>query len=87
LEVLLLGVVTGDARANAPIAPASTPRIAKPTFLYVYENVTPTVLIVWSEPPAKASVVAIPDRRRLGTTMLAMNKVIPNNWEGTCKFK
>src|SRR5882762_9415939 len=78
-EVVLLGVVAGKAMANAAVPQTNAPRIAKPMFLYVYKNVTPAMLIVWREPRAKASFVATPDRRRLGTTTPAMNKVITNS--------
>jgi hypothetical protein len=74
LEVVLIRVMTGNARANVPTAPTNAPRIAKSPFLYVYNNVPATMLIVWREPLAKASYVAIPDWRKLGTAMLAMNQ-------------
>ncbi len=77
--VVGLGVVAEEAIANAAVAPTSAPRIAKPMFLYVYENVTPMMLIACREPPAKASFGATLARSRLGTTMPAMNKVITNS--------
>jgi len=76
---VLLGLAEGEAIAKAAVAPASEPRIAKPTFSYVYENVTPEMLIVWRDLSAKALIVLTPDRRRLGTTTPAMNKVIANS--------
>lgn len=61
--------------AKATMVPTNAPKMAKPTFWFVYENVIPTMLIVWRERAPKASFVAKSDRRRLGTTIPAMNKV------------
>jgi hypothetical protein len=61
--------------ANAAIAPTKAPKMAKPTFWVVNENAIPAMLIVWREPIARASCVAKSERRKLGTTIPAMNKV------------
>ncbi len=58
------------------MVPTNAPKKAKPTFWFVYENAIPAMLIVWREPAAKASLVSKSDRRRLGTTIPAKNKVI-----------
>jgi hypothetical protein len=50
--------------------------MAKPKFWDVYENVTGAMVRVWREPAAKAWFVAVPDRRKLGTAIPAMNKAI-----------
>ena len=76
VEVLLLGVVAGKGIANAAIAPTNAPKIAKPTFWFVYENAIPAMLIEWREPAVKASLVAKSDRTKLGTIIPVMNKVI-----------
>jgi hypothetical protein len=75
VEVVFLGVVARKGIANAAIAPTKAPKMAKPTFWDVYENAIPAKLIVWSEPIAKAPFVAKSERRKLGTTIPAMNKV------------
>jgi len=49
--------------------------MANSTLWVVYENANPAMLMAWREPRAKASCVANSDRRRLGTTIPAMNKV------------
>jgi hypothetical protein len=76
VKVVFLGVVAGKGMANAAIAPTKPPKMANSTFWVVYESTTPAMLIVRREPTAKASFVAKLDRRMLGTTIPAMNKVI-----------
>jgi hypothetical protein len=75
VEVVLLGVAARKDIANAVIAPTKAPKMANSTFWVVYENAIPAMLIVWREPIAKASFVAKSERRKLGTTIPAMNKV------------
>src|SRR5882762_4047431 len=75
VEVVFLGVVAVKGIANAAIAPTKPPKMANSTFWFVYENITPAMLIVRREPAAKASFLAKSDRRRLGTTIPATNKV------------
>lgn len=58
------------------MVPTKAPKMAKPTFRFVYENIIPAMLIVWRERAPKASFVAKSDRRKPGTTIPAMNKVI-----------
>jgi hypothetical protein len=60
---------------KATNAPAKLPKMANPTLWVVYENANPAMLIARREPRAKASFAANSDRRRLGTTIPAMNKV------------
>src|ERR1700719_305791 len=67
VDVVFLSVVAGKGIANAAIAPTKPPKMANSTFWFVYESTTPAMLIVWREPPAKASFVATSDRRKLGT--------------------
>ena len=76
VEVVFLGVVAGKGIANAAIAPTKPPKMTNSRFWFVYESTTPPMLIAWREPAAKASFLAKSDRRRLGTTIPAMNKVI-----------
>jgi hypothetical protein len=57
------------------MVPTKPPKMANATFWVVYENANPAMLIVRREPAAKACFVAKSDRRRLGTTIPAMNKV------------
>ena len=76
VEVVFLGVVAGKGIANAAIAPTKPPKMTNSRFWFVHESTTPPMLIVWREPAAKASFLAKSDRRRLGTTIPAMNKVI-----------
>jgi len=74
---VFLGVLARKSIANAAIAPTKAPKMANATFGCVYENAIPAILIVRREPAAKkAPFVAKSDRRRLGTTIPAMNKVI-----------
>src|SRR5205814_5029431 len=61
--------------AKANMVPTKAPRRANSTFWVVYENAIPTMLMVRREPAAKASLVAKIDRKRLGTTIPAMNRV------------
>src|SRR6266478_5348710 len=61
------------AKANMVLTKA--PKRANSTFWVVYENAIPTMLMVRREPAAKASLVAKTDRKRLGTTIPAMNRV------------
>jgi hypothetical protein len=58
------------------MVPMNAPKMAKPTFWFVYENAIPVMLIVWREPAAKASLVARSDRTRLGSMTPAINKVM-----------
>src|SRR5467141_2009871 len=76
VEVVFLGVVAGKGIANAAIVPTKPPKMTNSRFWFVYESTTPPMLIAWREPAAKASFLAKSDRRRLGTTIPAMNKVI-----------
>src|SRR6267143_1987254 len=76
VEVVFLGVLAGKGIANAAIAPTKPPKMTNSRFWFVYESTTPPMLIAWREPAAKASFLAKSDRRRLGTTIPAMNKVI-----------
>src|SRR5207253_5752140 len=61
--------------AKANMVPTKAPKMANSTFCVVYENVIPKMSIVRREPAAKASWVAKTDRKRLGTTIPAMNRV------------
>ena len=61
--------------AKANMVPTKAPKRANSTFWVVYENAIPTMLMVRREPAAKASLVAKIDRKRLGTTIPAMNRV------------
>jgi len=76
VEVVFLGVVAGKGIANAAIVPTKPPKMTNSRFWFVYESTTPPMLIAWREPAAKASFLAKSDRRRLGTTIPAMNRVI-----------
>jgi hypothetical protein len=60
---------------KAAKAPAKLPKMANSTFWVVYENANPAMLIARREPGANASFVDNSDRRRLGTTIPARNKV------------
>jgi hypothetical protein len=60
---------------KAAKAPTKLPKIANSMLWVVYENANPAMLIARREPGAKTSFVANSDRRRLGTTIPAMNKV------------
>jgi hypothetical protein len=62
--------------ASAISEPHKPPDMAKPRFWSVYERVIPPMVKVWREPTAKACFVADVDRRRLGTTTPAMNKLM-----------
>jgi len=64
---------------KAAMVPANAPKIANARFWLVYENAIPATLITWREPAAKARLVAKSDRRRLGTTIPARNKVMTNS--------
>jgi hypothetical protein len=57
------------------MVPIKPPKMANATFCVVYENANPAMWIVRREPATKAAFVAKSDRRRLGTTIPAMNKV------------
>src|SRR5256714_15115635 len=61
--------------AKANMVPTKAPKRANSTFWVVYEYAIPTMLMVRREPAAKASLVAKIDRKRLGTTIPAMNRV------------
>src|SRR6266480_3614277 len=61
--------------AKANMVPTKAPKRANSTFWVVYENAIPTMLIVRREPAAKASLVAKTDRKTLGTSIPAMNRV------------
>ncbi len=65
VDVVFLGVLVGKGIANAAIAPANAPKRANSTFLVVYENAIPTMLIVRGESTASTSFVAKPDRKRV----------------------
>jgi hypothetical protein len=74
----VLATVVGNSIASAMSEPNNPPSTAEPRFWTVYENVTPPMVRAWRarrEPAAKAWFVAIPDLRKLGTTIPAMNKV------------
>ena len=64
---------------KAAKVPAKLPKMANPTLWVVHENANPAMLIARREPEAKASFVANSGRRRLGTTIPAMNKVNANS--------
>jgi hypothetical protein len=74
-EVCLLGAAARKWIARAAEVPAKLPKMANPTLCVVYENANPAMLIARREPRANASFVADSDRRRLGTTIPAINKV------------
>src|SRR6266480_5314180 len=57
------------------MVPTKAPKRANSMFWVVYESAIPTMLMVRREPAAKASLVAKADRKRLGTTIPAMNRV------------
>jgi hypothetical protein len=75
VEVVFLGVAARKWITKAAKVPAKPPKIANPTLWVVDENANPATLIVRREPKAKASFVAKSDRRKLGTTIPAMNNV------------
>jgi hypothetical protein len=75
VEVVSLGATARKWITKAAKAPAKLPNIANPTPWVVYENAIPAMLIARREPEAKASCVANSGRRRLGTTIPAMNNV------------
>lgn len=75
VEVVLLGPATQKWITKAAKAPTKLPTTASPRLCIVYENANPAMWIARREPRAKASFVANSDRRRLGATIPAMNKV------------
>jgi hypothetical protein len=75
VEVVFLGAAVRRWTTKAAKVPAKLPNMANPTLWGVYENANPAMFIAWREPKTKASFVANSDRRRLGTTIPAMNKV------------
>jgi hypothetical protein len=75
VEVVFLGAAARKWITKAAKVPAKLPKMANPTLWVVYENAIHAMLIVRREPAAEASFVAKSDRRRLGTTIPAMNKV------------
>jgi len=75
VEVVLLGPAARKWIIKATKVPTKLPTMANPRLCVVYENANPATWIERREPRAKASFVAISDRRRLGTTIPAMNKV------------
>jgi hypothetical protein len=75
VEVVFLCAAARKCITKAAKVPSELPRMADSTLWVVYENANPAMLITWREPKAKASCVANSDRRRLGATIPAMNKV------------
>jgi hypothetical protein len=75
VDVVFLRAAARKWITKAVKAPTKLPKMANPTLWVVYENAIPAMLIARREPGAKASFVANSDRRRLGTTIPAMNKV------------
>jgi len=75
VEVPLLRAAARKWITKAAKVPNELPKTANSTLWVVYENANPATLIAWREPRAKASCVAPSDRRRLGATTPAMNKV------------
>jgi hypothetical protein len=75
VEVMFLGAAERKWITKAAKVPTKLPKMANPTLWVVYENANPAMLIARREPRAKASFVANSGRRRLGTTIPAMNKV------------
>ena len=75
VEVVFLGAAARKWITKAAKAPTKLPKMANSTLWVVYGTANPAMLIARREPAAKASFVAKSDRRRLGTTIPAMNKV------------
>jgi hypothetical protein len=75
VEVVFLGAAARKWITKAAKVPTKLPKMANPTLRVVYENAIPAMWIARREPKAKASFAANSDRRRLGTTIPAMNKV------------
>jgi hypothetical protein len=75
VDVVFLRAAARKWITKAVKAPTKLPKMANPTLWVVYENAIPAMLIARREPEAKASFVANSGRRRLGTTIPAMNKV------------
>jgi hypothetical protein len=75
VEVVFLRAAARNWITKAAKVPTKLPNMANSTLWVVYENANPAMLIARREPRAKASFVANSDRRRLGTTIPAMNKV------------
>jgi hypothetical protein len=75
VEVVILRATGRRWITKAAKVPTKLPTMANSTLWVVYENASPAMLIARREPRAKASFVANSDRRRLGTTIPAMNKV------------
>jgi hypothetical protein len=75
IEVVFLRAAARKWKTKAAKVPIKLPKMANSTLWVVYENANPAMLIARREPTAKASFVANSDRRRLGTTIPAMNKV------------
>jgi hypothetical protein len=75
VEVVFLRAAAREWITKAAKAPTKLPKMANPTLWVVYGNANPAMLIARREPRFKASFVANSDRRRLGTTIPAMNKV------------
>jgi hypothetical protein len=75
VEEVFLGAAARKWITKAAKVPAKLPKMANPKLWVVYENANPAMSIARREPRAKASLVANSDRRRLGTTIPAMNKV------------
>jgi hypothetical protein len=75
VEIVLLGPAARKWITKAAKVPTKLPTRASPRLWVVYENANPAMWIAPIEPRAKASFVANSDRRRLGTTIPAMNKV------------
>jgi hypothetical protein len=75
VEVAFLRAAARKWTTKAAKVPSKLPKMANSTLWVVYENANPAMLITRREPRAKASLVANSERRRLGTTTPAMNKV------------
>jgi hypothetical protein len=75
VEVVILRAGARKWIIKAAKVPTKLPNMANSTPWVVYENGNPATLIARREPRANASFVANSDRRRLGTTIPAMNKV------------
>jgi hypothetical protein len=75
VEIVLLRAAARKWITKAVKVPAKLPKMADSTLWIVYENANPAMLSARREPRAKASFVANSDRRRVGTTIPAMNKV------------
>jgi hypothetical protein len=75
VEVVFLRAAARKWITKAAKVPSKLPTMANSMLWVVYENAKPAMLIARREPRAKASFVAKSDRRRLGATIPAMNKV------------